>query len=144
MCKAVGLQGVQFPSGNWVAPTGSYRSGGGGNETVGAFETNASLWRCSEQAGPRFSGKKTKTKFEPQVPRVGGDRAGHARSDPAEIVSIHAPAWGATTSRRNRPDHGLNPRPRVGGDPGCGGWISDDKVSIHAPAWGATADWRGR
>src|SRR5215210_1240406 len=25
---------------NWVAPAGSYWSGGGGNETVGAFETN--------------------------------------------------------------------------------------------------------
>jgi hypothetical protein len=42
---------VQFPSGNWVAPAGSYRSGGGGDETVGAFEIDASLWRCSEQAG---------------------------------------------------------------------------------------------
>ena len=28
----------------------SYRSGGGGNEAVGAFETHVSLWRCSEQA----------------------------------------------------------------------------------------------
>jgi hypothetical protein len=27
----------------WVAPAGSYRSGGGGNEAVGAFETNVSL-----------------------------------------------------------------------------------------------------
>ncbi len=25
---------------NWVAPAGSYRSGGGGNEAVGAFETH--------------------------------------------------------------------------------------------------------
>ena len=36
-------QWVQFPPGIWVAPAGSYRSGGGGNETVGAFETNVSL-----------------------------------------------------------------------------------------------------
>ncbi len=28
-----------IPPGNWVAPAGSYRSGGGGNETAGAFET---------------------------------------------------------------------------------------------------------
>ena len=41
--KGVGLQWVQFPPGNWVAPAGSYRSGGGGNETVGAFETDGSL-----------------------------------------------------------------------------------------------------
>jgi hypothetical protein len=37
--EGVGLQWVQIPPGNWVAPAGSYRSGGGGNETVGAFET---------------------------------------------------------------------------------------------------------
>ncbi|MGP0070025.1 MAG: Tn3 family transposase, partial [Isosphaeraceae bacterium] len=34
--KGVGLQWVQFPPGNWVAPASSYRSGGGGNEAVGA------------------------------------------------------------------------------------------------------------
>ena len=53
--KGVGLQWVQFPPGNWVAPAGSYRSGGGGNKTVGAFETNVSLWRCSEQTGRNAS-----------------------------------------------------------------------------------------
>ena len=36
--KVLNLQWVQFPPGNWVAPAGSYRSGGGGNKTVGAFE----------------------------------------------------------------------------------------------------------
>ena len=41
--KGVDLQWVQFPPGNWVAPAGSYRSGGGGDETVGAFETDVSL-----------------------------------------------------------------------------------------------------
>ena len=54
-CKGVGLQWVQLPPGNWVVPAGSYRSGGGGNEAVGAFETNVSLWRCSEQAGRNAS-----------------------------------------------------------------------------------------
>ena len=54
-CKGVGLQWVQLPPGNWVAPAGSYRSGGGGNETVGAFETHVSLRRCSEQAGRNAS-----------------------------------------------------------------------------------------
>ena len=53
--QGVGLQWVQFPSGNWVAPAGSYRSGGGGDKTVGAFETNASLWRCSEPTGRNVS-----------------------------------------------------------------------------------------
>ena len=42
--KVLGLQWVQFPPGNWVAPAGagSYRFSGGGNETVGAFETRLS------------------------------------------------------------------------------------------------------
>src|SRR5208337_3645362 len=30
--KRVGLQWVQFPPGNWVAPAGSYRGGGGGKK----------------------------------------------------------------------------------------------------------------
>jgi hypothetical protein len=40
--EGVDLQQVKILPGNWVAPAGSYRSGGGGNETVGAFETNVS------------------------------------------------------------------------------------------------------
>ena len=57
MCavKGVVLQWVQFPPGNWVAPAGSYRSGGGGNETVGAFEKDVSLRRCSEPTGRNAS-----------------------------------------------------------------------------------------
>ena len=53
--KGVGLQWVQFPPGNWVAPAGSYRGGGGGNEIVGAFETDVSLRRCSEPTGRNAS-----------------------------------------------------------------------------------------
>jgi len=53
--KGVGLQWVQFAPGNWVAPAGSYRGGGGGNETVGAVETDVSLWRCSEPTGRNAS-----------------------------------------------------------------------------------------
>jgi hypothetical protein len=37
--KGFGFPGVTTPPGNWVAPAGSDRSVGGGNETVGAFET---------------------------------------------------------------------------------------------------------
>ena len=56
-------------------------------------------------------------------------------------ISIHAPAWGATSS----PVHcaGIqfyfNSRPRVGGDPGSVGDPGIVVISIHAPAWGATA-----
>ena len=46
--SGVGLQWVQIPPGNWVAPAGSYRSERGGNETVEAFETNGPLWRLGE------------------------------------------------------------------------------------------------
>jgi hypothetical protein len=54
--EGVGLQWVQFPPGNWVAPAGSYRSGGGGNETVGAFETDGSLGdSASRQAVTRVN-----------------------------------------------------------------------------------------
>ena len=47
MCrvKVIDLQQVKFLPGIWFAPAGSYRSDGGGNETVGAFEKYASLWR---------------------------------------------------------------------------------------------------
>ena len=36
--KGAGLQRVQRPPGNWIAPPGSNRSGGEGNEAVGAFD----------------------------------------------------------------------------------------------------------
>ncbi len=42
--SGVDLQQVKVLPGKWVAPAASYRSDGGGNETVGAFETNVSLW----------------------------------------------------------------------------------------------------
>ena len=54
--EGVGLQWVRFPPGNWVAPAGSYRSGGGGNETVGAFETDGPLGgSASRQAVTRVN-----------------------------------------------------------------------------------------
>ena len=58
------------------------------------------------------------------------------------VVSIHAPAWGATWSGGSSPrqTYCFNPRTRVGcdylGSPKRG---SNRRVSIHAPAWGATA-----
>ena len=36
--KGAGLQRVKVPPGNWFAPPGSNRNGGGGNEAVGAFD----------------------------------------------------------------------------------------------------------
>ena len=87
----MGLQWVQFPPGNWVAPAGSYRSGGGGNETVGAFETNVSLWRCSEQAGRNASERRAGL----ETTNVGADLAlGWGRPQPLasrETVGIGRP-----------------------------------------------------
>jgi len=49
---------------------------------------------------------------------MGGDAYIAEKEKPLDLVSIHAPAWGAT---------------RMGVCPGFKGL-----VSIHAPAWGAT------
>ena len=55
-------------------------------------------------------------------------------------ISIHAPAWGATTclvyDGKLRAD--FNPRSRMGSDVHFSGIIKFDTISIHAPAWGAT------
>ena len=64
------------------------------------------------------------------------------------LVSIHAPAWGATPAGWCRPRSGgtcFNPRTRVGCDFTFMQYPSPKgRVSIHAPAWGATAAWRCR
>ena len=66
-------------------------------------------------------------------------KTGHGR-----IISIHAPAWGATNVSMNswRSPTYFNPRSRMGSD----GWrrMSERRlsISIHAPAWGATEQFR--
>ncbi len=56
------------------------------------------------------------------------------------FVSIHAPAWGATAfAIAYSPDpFGFNPRSRVGSDILRSKPVLKREVSIHAPAWGAT------
>ena len=101
--------------------------------------------------------------FNPRT-RVGCDAAPDQRQAAEGRVSIHAPAWGATPSRRIYGSYFgcFNPRTRVGCDPRSCPWpwplsgfnprtrVGCDwsgtlalyfsvKVSIHAPAWGATA-----
>ena len=56
--------------------------------------------------------------FNPRA-RVGRDMPATSSSEDRHHVSIHAPAWGATS---------VGPR-----------FLSPCNVSIHAPAWGATA-----
>jgi len=57
--------------------------------------------------------------FNPR-PRVGGDKGCRNKAQ-LHRVSIHAPAWGATSDERavHPGVSGFNPRPRVGGDPVC-------------------------
>ena len=77
--------------------------------------------------------------FNPRT-RMGCDQRRQAGGQPGGI-SIHAPAWGATTRLRAvcLPISDFNPRTRMGCDflpppfPALAG-----AISIHAPAWGAT------
>ncbi len=77
--------------------------------------------------------------FNPR-PRVGGDLRVQVAQKSIVIISIHAPAWGATPHNRfNFHSHRhFNPRPRVGGDSTKTLPRADKTISIHAPAWGAT------
>ena len=64
----------------------------------------------------------------------------------SRIVSIHAPAWGATRARDALQNAGgrFNPRTRVGCDTRRSRSTSSHvRVSIHAPAWGATIRFAG-
>ena len=56
------------------------------------------------------------------------------------LVSIHAPAWGATahTAQVRHWIPGFNPRSRMGSDSRSISCLCHYEVSIHAPAWGAT------
>ena len=80
-------------------------------------------------------------KFQSTHPR--GVRHMYAKEDLfVTMVSIHAPAWGATYSLPScfHTSTCFNPRTRVGCDRQvyfC--VVIDQRVSIHAPAWGATS-----
>ena len=79
--------------------------------------------------------------FQSTHPRGVRPRAAHIGWH-RELVSIHAPAWGATGKSLTVSGATLcfNPRTRVGCDVGAvTSWLAGLLVSIHAPAWGATA-----
>jgi hypothetical protein len=48
--KALDHSGMKGPSGNWIAPPGSNRSGGGGNKAVGASGVEGRTRRLGESA----------------------------------------------------------------------------------------------
>ena len=77
--------------------------------------------------------------FNPRA-RTGRDEVNRAVHEHA-LVSIHAPARGATESGQppGQMRRGFNPRARTGRDLLRGPGPAEFKVSIHAPARGATA-----
>ncbi len=84
-------------------------------------------------------------KFQSTHPR-GVRRGTEGRIFRVIEVSIHAPAWGATsvsisatsTATRFQSTHPRGVRPGLTGHD-----AGQQRVSIHAPAWGATRSWRG-
>jgi len=78
--------------------------------------------------------------FNPRA-RVGRDGKEIELTSRVKVVSIHAPAWGATSQSTVRllRSKSFNPRARVGRDVAeTGRCAVRCRVSIHAPAWGAT------
>ena len=73
------------------------------------------------------------------APAWGATRSIDGTSE-SDAVSIHAPAWGATDCKvqRNLDYSGFNPRTRMGCDVLSLIKLRKYVVSIHAPAWGAT------
>jgi hypothetical protein len=69
---------VQLPPGNWVAPAGSNRSGGGGNETAGAFDAKGrSGDSASRQAVTRVNAEQASkcAMWEPTRHKIGEGRS---------------------------------------------------------------------
>ena len=61
--------GLRDPPGNWVAPAGSSRSGGGGDEAVGAFDAKAARGRPSSvQAVTKVNSRRG-----PEIGNAGAD-----------------------------------------------------------------------
>ena len=108
-----------------------------------AAGTTAGRFQSTHPRGVRLAlimGLASINKFQSTHPRGVRQQHGDAARD-GFVVSIHAPAWGATASRIHRSARAccFNPRTRVGCDllP-APGHVAHAAVSIHAPAWGAT------
>ena len=78
-------------------------------------------------------------KFQSTRPR-GARRYPYAERYREILVSIHAPAWGATETSATKPNHQLVSihAPAWGATERLSPRLSPYSVSIHAPAWGAT------
>ena len=81
------FSGCKSHPANSVAPAGSYRSGGGGNEAAGAFEKTG---RTSDSASPQA------------VTRVNVEQASkdsNVEADPPSIIGEGRSRWGNRGSR---------------------------------------------
>jgi hypothetical protein len=107
---------VRFPPGNWVAPAGSSRSGGGGNEAVEASDAKGRPGRPREQAGRNASEHPTRPRKVRRGRRpicvlgkadVAGDQGtgwntpAHERSDPASPPGVQEAACRHRETLRN-------------------------------------------
>ena len=98
--KVVDLQWVQLPPGIWVAPAGSYRSGGGGNEAAGAFETTGDYSRpASGQAITRVNVEQASKRRD-----VGADPAA-SRGRPTSLGERATVGIGRPTSDPTQRSH---------------------------------------
>ena len=79
------------------------------------------------------------SRFQSTHPR-GVRHSVQKRAKKSSAISIHAPAWGATTTSGSAASASsyFNPRTRVGCDKIKKYVAVQGRISIHAPAWGAT------
>jgi len=89
--------------------------------------------RCRFNPRPRMGGDQRKWATDPDylpfqsTPPHGGRPSAPHHDGTAPLVSIHAPAWGATWRECDAtPPPGFNPRPRMGGD-----WAAPETVYIQ-------------
>ena len=103
-------------------------------------------WRLFQSTRPRGARPMRSTAraamkpFQSTRPRGARREKGHGCRSGCD-VSIHAPAWGATTSfcLRNWPSHVSIHAPAWGATCMPSDSAEEESVSIHAPAWGATS-----
>ena len=118
------------------------RSRVGSDERVAIIHVFACLFQSTLPRGerpPALRALQLLRLFQSTLPR--GERQNkNAKQKPTPKVSIHAPAWGATTALNAVFSLiiSFNPRSRVGSDTLMEVFAGDLIVSIHAPAWGAT------
>ena len=115
----------------------------GGDRDLWEAQLTWSAFQSTPPHGGRPSGSfsaGTAILFQSTPPHGGRPQVGGAL-DAVDEVSIHAPAWGATSSAAAGHEHGTQVSihaPAWGATSLVTHLHPIDRVSIHAPAWGAT------